>query len=73
MRAQYHGGFSVTWELSAPWRGYHEYCGGYSVPWGYHEYRVGCLVPWRYSNNKRLCPHGTEYPHGTHDIPPHVS
>ena len=33
---------------------------------GYHEYRGGIVLLFEY-------PHGTEHPHGTHDIRPHIS
>ena len=40
--------------------GYHEYCGGCSVPWGEN------LLLFEY-------PTVLNTPHGTHDIPPHIS
>ena len=39
--------------------GYHEYCGGCSVPWGIN------LLLFEYLN-------GTEHHHCTHDIGPHL-
>ena len=40
---------------------------------GYHEYRGGCSVPWGEKSFVISVPHGTEHPHGTHDIPPRYS
>ena len=63
--------------------GYHEYRGGYleyrggcSVPWGISWCTWGISwVPWRVFSTVGgksfviWVPHGTEHPHGTHDIP----
>ena len=72
---EYHGGISwVLWGISwVPW-GYHEYHGGYRVPWGlsstmgvieyhggYHGYRGRCSVPWGESFVIWV-PHGAEHP-----------
>ena len=51
-----------------------QYCGGYlDARGGYHEYRGGCSVLW--GKNLMLFEYPTvlNTPHGTHDIPPHVS
>ena len=60
--------------------GYLEYRGGCSVPWGVSWCTWGISwAPWRVFNTVGgksfviWVPHGTEHPHGTHDIPPHVS
>ena len=56
------------------YRGDAQYRGGYhDARGGYHEYRGGCSVPWGEKSFVISVPHGTEHPHGTHDIPPHVS
>ena len=39
---------------------------------GYHEYRGGVQYRWGYKLLLFECLHGTEHPHGTHAIPPHV-
>ena len=57
---EYHGGCSVP-------GGYHDACGGY------HEYRGGCSVPWGEKSLSFEYPTVLNTPHGTHDIPPHVS
>ena len=82
------GDFLSTVGVFSTVGGYHEYHGGLSwVPWGmfstvgdimmhvegYHEYRGGCSVPWGEKSFVIWVPHGTEHPHGTHDIPPHAS
>ena len=54
-------GDTILCNLSTVWE-YHDTCGGY------HEYRWGCSVPWGTQITKDS-PHGTEHPHGTHDIP----
>ena len=47
--------------------GYHEYRGGCSVPWGEKSFVIGKnLLLFEY-------PTVLNTPHGTHDIPPHVS
>ena len=47
-----------------------QYHGGYhDARGGYLEYRDGCSVPWGTQITKYFSPHGTEHPHGTHDIP----
>ena len=51
---QYHGEYHpLKFEYHG---GYRDTCGGY------HEYRGGVLY-------RGYSPHGTEHPHGTHDIP----
>ena len=57
-----------------------QYRGGYhDARGGYHEYRGGCSVQWRVfstvGGNLLLLeyPMVLNTPHGTHDIPPHVS
>ena len=72
---EYRGGCSVPWgvfstvgDIMSTVGGYLEYRGGYhDACGGYHEYRGGCSVPW---GEKSFV---IWVPHGTHDIPPHVS
>ena len=79
---------AVPWGCSVPWGdimstvgGYLEHCGGVQYRGGYIEYRGGlswvpwgCSVPWGISwvpwREKSFV---IWVPHGTHDIPPHVS
>ena len=68
--------------------GYLEYRGGCSVPWGYHEYCGGVILSTvgdtmmhmgdtmsTVGENLLLFEYSKvlNTPHGTHDIPPHVS
>ena len=68
--------------------GYLEYREGCSVPWGDIMMHMGDImstvegVQYRggnifchlsTQNSKDGIPHGTEHPHGTHDIPPRAS
>ena len=60
-------------------RGYLEYRGGYSVPWGiqdargrYHEYHGAYSVLWGKNLLLFEYPSATEHPHGTHDIPTRI-
>ena len=51
-----------------------QYRGGYhDARGGYHEYHGGCSVPW--GKNLLLFEYPTvlNTPHGTHDIPSHIS
>ena len=54
--------------------GYHDARGGYhDARGGYHEYRGGCSVPWGENLLLFEYPTALNTPHGTHDIPPHIS
>ena len=79
---QYHGGYLEYCGCSVL-LGYHEYNGvilstvGYTqycrryhdACRGYHEYHWGVQCCGGTQITKDLFPHGTEHPHGTHDIP----
>ena len=65
---QYRGGISwVPWGCSVPWRDIMMHVGDIMRTVEGAQYHGGekSFVIW--------VPHGTEHPHGTHDMPPHVS
>ena len=79
---EYLGGCSVPWgDIMMHVGGYHEYRGGCSVPWGesvlLFEYPTVLMIsptcimisPTVLKFQRMVSPHGTEHPHGTHDIP----
>ena len=79
---EYRGGCSVPWgDIMSTVGGYLEYRGGCSVPWGDIMMHVGDImstvegVQYRGGKNLLLFEYPTvlNTPHGTHDIPPHIS
>ena len=72
---QYRGGCSVPWgDIMMHVGGYHEYRGGslllFEYPTVLNTPTVLMVIPHGTQISKDGIPHGTEHPHGTHDIPP---